>query len=59
MTKSRDYVADRRQYDSQGRRVRHSGGWAIMRYDADRSIWIEPAYYYDTKAQAVNALRSK
>lgn len=58
-TGSRDYVADRRQYDSQGRRVTHSGGWAVVRWDEARQIWIEPAAYYATKREALEALRTR
>jgi hypothetical protein len=54
---SRDYVADRRQYLSDGRRSRTSGGWAIVRWDGARRIWIEPAAYYQTKREALEVLR--
>lgn len=53
----RDYVADRREYDWQGRRVRHSGGWAIIRWDGTRQIYLEPGAYYSTKREALEALR--
>jgi len=56
---TRDYVADRREYDGRGRRVRHSGGWAILRWDKSRSTWLEPVSYYPTKGAALDVLRDE
>lgn len=53
----RDYVADRRQYLSDGRRNRTSGGWGVVRWDEERQIYIEPLGYYATKREALEALR--
>ena len=52
----RDYVADRRVFDGRGKRVRTSWGWAVMRWDADRQIWIEPGSHYQTRREATKAL---
>jgi pyruvate-formate lyase-activating enzyme len=57
MGNTRDYVADRRQYDARGRRLLYSGGWMTMWWDEARSIWIE-GHCYTTKREALAALRS-
>ena len=54
-TRTKDYVADRRQYLSDGRRNYTSGGWMVMRWDAHRSIYVEGAVYR-TKRDAQAAL---
>lgn len=53
----RDYVADRRQYLSDGRLNRTSGGWLVVRWDESRRIYVETSYYYPTKRAAQDALR--
>lgn len=50
------YIADRRQYLSDGRRDRTDGGWAVMLWDTDQQIWIEPLYSYETREGARSAL---
>jgi hypothetical protein len=50
------YVADRRQYLSDGRLNLTSGGWMVMWWDEGRKIHVEGATYR-TKAEATEALR--
>jgi len=52
----RHYVADRRQYLSNGKRHPTSGGWLTMYWDDDRHVYVEGCYHH-TKAEALESLR--
>ncbi len=54
--KRKHYVADRRQYLSNGKRNPTAGGWLTMYWDEDRQIYVEGSYHW-TKAAAEASLR--
>lgn len=54
----RDYIADRRQYLSDGRRNPTSGGWMVLRWDERRGIYVEGPCYR-TKREALAVLRGE
>ena len=54
-----DYVADRRQWGTHsktGKQYLSGGGWMILSWDADRSVYVEGAYHR-TKAEALRVMR--
>ena len=51
------FVADRRQYLSNGKRNPSSGGWLMMYWDERRQIYVEGCYH-STKIEALESLRS-
>lgn len=55
LSMTRHYIADRREYLSNGRRNPTSGGWMVLTWDERRSIYVEGPLYR-TRAEARGAI---